>query len=429
MKKLIAAAMVIAVLAATGCAASSGQDSEASGSSQAASSAESAASDEAASSAEAAVYEISVAVPEGQSGEWRTDDPETQENNIVKLVSAQMEEGAFVARYEAVNDGTTSVNLKHYDGVACDAFYTYTLAVEGGQISEEGAPEETKAPDADVLDTFLSGEWAEDGSQFATMTVKAGEEGGWDAEVATPATHSAHVYKMTLHYDCFLQKLVYDGGSVYDAPITDSDEGELGDPVATDQQGIIEILSTDDGKVGLYWNSEANSEGRDITFARTDGGESDYADFQASVIGADGELDAEDASDRGAADDDDAAAVGDGQNPVMNFVGPYAAGRASMTVDATGESGASITIIWGTSAAEHSEWVIEGTFDPDTLTVEYSGAVKTNYVFNEDGTVKSQDVEYSDGTGSIVFNDSELSCTWFNDNEPDNGSIEFTWSA
>ena len=100
-----------------------------------------------------------------------------------------------------------------------------------------------------------------------------------------------------------------------------------------------------------------------------------------------------------------------------------------MKVEPSGANEASITITWASSAAEASEWTINGTFDPDTLTVNYSNAVKTNLVYREDGSVKTEDVEYSDGSGRIVFRDDTLSCTWENDNEPDNGAMVFTWSA
>ena len=412
MKKLMLAAAMAATLIMAGCAGASGESSAASASSQAES------SSAVSSSAQDGAYAIELAVPEGQAGEWRTDDPDTQENNIVKLVSADMEGGNFVARYEAVNDGVTTVNLKHYDGVACDVLYTYTLAVENGQISEEGDPVKTEAPDANVLDPYLSGEWAEAESQFATLTIEANPEGGWAAEAATPASHSAHIYKMTLHYDCDLQKLVYDDGALYDAPITDSADDELGEPVSTDQQGIVEITSTDEGALALYWNAEANSEGRDITFERASGDAVNYADYEKDVFGAEDE-----------SGNDDAGAEEDGQNPIMNFVGPYACDRASMMVEASGQSDAKITIDWASSASENTEWVITGTFDVDTMTVDYADAVKTNYVYNGDGSVESQDVEYSDGAGRIVFSDDgSLSCTWENDSEPDIGSMEFSWS-
>lgn len=414
MKKLILAAAIAAALVATGCAASSGQ------SSQEAASGEAVSSSEPASSAQDGEYAISLAVPEGLAGEWRTDDPEAQENNIVKPVSAEMQGKEFVARYEAVNDGETTVNLKHYNGPACDLLYTYTLSVDNGQIAERGEPVVTEAPDDDVLGQFLLGAWVDNEAPYAQFEIAKNPEGGWDAEAITPASHSGHVYKMTLYYDCDLQRLVYDNGALYDVPITDSDKGELGDPVAADQQGIVEVVSTDEGKVRLLWNAEANSEGLDIYFERPDGTAKDFADFQKSVLGI---------ADDGAGSDGAEATHESGQNPLMNFVGPYACDRASMLVECSGKSDAKITITWGSSASENSEWVITGAFDTDTLTVDYTDAVKTNYVYNSDGSVKSQDVEYSDGSGRVVFHDGDsLSCTWDNYSEPENGPMEFTWS-
>lgn len=432
MKKLIAAAALAAVLIATGCAASSGQSSASSDASQASSSTEAASSS---AEQEGATYSIEVSAPADQPGEWRTDDPAFQENNIVKLVSSGLEGGKFVATYEPVNDGSTSVNLMHYTGPACDMFYTYILTVENGQIKEEGEPYLTQAPDADVIDPFISGDWVEDETQFSTLNVEKNAEGGWSAEAVTAATHSGHVFKMNLYYDCDLQKLMYSDGAMYDVPITDSEDGELGDPVATDMQGAIEIASTDDGKVALYWNSEANSEDRDITFVRIDGAGADYADFQEAVLGipaaepndANGEEVAPDESADEAAQEGDADAE-DGQNPVMNFVGEYVCDRAIMKVEAAGSQDALITIDWGSSADSNAEWVIRGYFDTDKLTVNYQDAVKTAYVYNPDGSVKSEEVEYSDGAGHIIFHDNPISCTWQNETEPDNGAMEFTWN-
>ena len=434
MKKLLLAAALAGALVATGCAASSTQSSTATSSGQAGSSETSSL----AASAEDGTYAIEAAIPAGQAGEWRTDDPATLENNVVKLVSSAVEGDAFVAQYEPVNDGTTSVNLKHYNGPACDMFYTYTLTVENGQISQKGEAVLTQAPAADALNPFLAGNWAEDETQFTVLDLENNDEGGWSAQAVSPVSHGAYVYKMTLYYDCELQKLVYDDGAVYDAPITDSaDETDLGDPNATGKQGTMEITSTDDGNVALFWNAEANGGDHDITFVRTDG-DAEYADFEKALNSsiANAATDAEEASDQDAQSDateraeSSDSSIDEGQNPIMNFVGPYACGRASMMVEPSGANEANITITWGSSAAEAAEWSITGTFDPDTFTVNYSDAVKTYLVFQEDGSIKTQEVEYSDGSGRIIFHDDNmLSCTWENDNEPENGAMDFTWSA
>ena len=118
-----------------------------------------------------------------------------------------------------------------------------------------------------------------------------------------------------------------------------------------------------------------------------------------------------------------------GQNPVMNFVGIYADGRATMTVAASGENEALITVDWGSSAAERAEWVMKGTFDTENLKVEYSGGTKSTAVFKEDGTVESETVEYSDGTGVITFTENPLSVTWQDDKEHIADDLTFTWAV
>ena len=109
----------------------------------------------------------------------------------------------------------------------------------------------------------------------------------------------------------------------------------------------------------------------------------------------------------------------DGQNPVMNFVGNYASGRASMLVEATDMNhGTKISVTWGSNAAEHSEWTMSGEFDEESLTVTYSDCTRKDVVFNEDGSIKSETVGYENGKGKIIFSeDGGLSLTWQDDTE------------
>ena len=119
------------------------------------------------------------------------------------------------------------------------------------------------------------------------------------------------------------------------------------------------------------------------------------------------------AKDAAPAGSEEAAAQEDGQNPVMNFIGVYGHDRASIMVEADGTDGAKITVTWGASAAENAEWVMSGKFDPETLTVAYTDCVKTVYVWNEQGEIDSETVEYENGEGTITFTDGEaLSLTW-----------------
>ena len=95
----------------------------------------------------------------------------------------------------------------------------------------------------------------------------------------------------------------------------------------------------------------------------------------------------------------------DWQNPVLNFVGDYQCGRAHAAVRSAGFEDAWITIQWGGSAWELTQWDIFGTLDTDTRTIAYSGCTKSNLVYDENGEVKSQEPEYEGGTGTIVFRD------------------------
>lgn len=117
----------------------------------------------------------------------------------------------------------------------------------------------------------------------------------------------------------------------------------------------------------------------------------------------------------------------DGQNPVMNFVGNYAEGRCNIFVEAVNKTDAKFTVTWGSSAAEHEEWVMSGTMDADTLTVPYSNCVKTTIVFKEDGTQESATVRYENGTGKFVFTN-DLKLTWQDDQEDAAKDLVFTYA-
>ena len=117
---------------------------------------------------------------------------------------------------------------------------------------------------------------------------------------------------------------------------------------------------------------------------------------------------------------------GDGQNPVMNFVGRYACDRARAQVDCFGEDGAQITVTWGGSAWDLTRWVIVGPLEPDTLTVEYAGCVKTIETYDDNGELVSEKVVYEDGTGTVVFGE-DGTFTWHEDQSEADGDLVFAW--
>ncbi|MCR4607137.1 MAG: hypothetical protein K5771_05390 [Oscillospiraceae bacterium] len=118
----------------------------------------------------------------------------------------------------------------------------------------------------------------------------------------------------------------------------------------------------------------------------------------------------------------------DGQNPVMNFVGPYVCDRANVLIEADGAHGAKASVTWSSSATELSEWSMSGIFDEETLSFKYSNGIKTNYVYGEDGFVTSTETVYKDGSGTFAFTvDGILS--WVDDTEHAADGMLFTFNA
>lgn len=120
----------------------------------------------------------------------------------------------------------------------------------------------------------------------------------------------------------------------------------------------------------------------------------------------------------------------DGQNPIMNFIGPYASDRANILIEANGMEGAKVTVSWADNAGETSEWAMTGTFDTNTLTIAYDNGTKTVRTYNEDGTVKSEEVIYTDGTGTLTFTEADgaTKLTWNDDKEHVAEGMEFTFN-
>ena len=116
----------------------------------------------------------------------------------------------------------------------------------------------------------------------------------------------------------------------------------------------------------------------------------------------------------------------DWQNPVMNFIGEYQCDRAHALVECFGKDEAWITIEWGGSATELARWIIVGRLDTETMTVEYSGCAKTIVTFDESGEELSQETEYEDGTGTVVFHD-DGTFTWHEDQSEYGTDMVFEW--
>lgn len=107
----------------------------------------------------------------------------------------------------------------------------------------------------------------------------------------------------------------------------------------------------------------------------------------------------------------------DGQNPVMNVVGAYAADRASILVEADGTDGAKFTVRWADSVSETNEWTMSGKFNEADMSVSYDNCVRKKLAFNEKGEMTSDETLYENGTGKVVFDADALTLTWTDDQD------------
>ena len=120
----------------------------------------------------------------------------------------------------------------------------------------------------------------------------------------------------------------------------------------------------------------------------------------------------------------------EGQNPVMNFIGVYnAEGSKEVLVEAEEKENAKFTVTTAANPWFHTETVMSGTFDSETLTVEFSNAEMTEFTYNSDGSVREEKTGYKSGSGKAVFNEADSTLTLtITENLPD-GDVEtvFTW--
>ena len=112
-------------------------------------------------------------------------------------------------------------------------------------------------------------------------------------------------------------------------------------------------------------------------------------------------------------------------NPVAAYAGQYYIGKGNLSISPEGENGALIQVWWGSSASEHSEWVMHGTYDESSKTITYKDCEKHDITLNEDGEVDKDETAYTDGTGSVKINDNG-SVTWIDDQDHIADDLEMT---
>ena len=219
-------------------------------------------------------YILRFPVQENETGEWVADDM-SQDDSIVKLAYARLENGAFEVRYDPVGDGEMAVAVRHMNGIACDEAHTFELLVKDGKIQEVTGGSYTASPTDEELAAYCIGEWREQETQFTQMTIGTNDEGALTAEIVSPMTHGAYLFRMTLHYDCELNAFLYDDGEQYDLPITDSEEADLGEPVQQNLSGRLLLLADENDTLLLSWYNQLTPEEPEIVFFRLNGEEAD----------------------------------------------------------------------------------------------------------------------------------------------------------
>lgn len=219
-------------------------------------------------------YILRFPVQENETGEWVADDM-SQDDSIVKLAYARLENGAFEVRYDPVGDGEMAVAVRHMNGIACDEAHTFELLVKDGKIQEVTGGSYTASPTDEELAAYCIGEWREQETQFTQMTIGTNDEGALTAEIVSPMTHGAYLFRMTLHYDCELNAFMYDDGALYDLPITDSEEADLGEPVQQNLSGRLLLLADENDTLLLSWYNQLTPEEPEIVFFRLNGEEAD----------------------------------------------------------------------------------------------------------------------------------------------------------
>ena len=117
----------------------------------------------------------------------------------------------------------------------------------------------------------------------------------------------------------------------------------------------------------------------------------------------------------------------DWQNPVMNFVGEYQCGDLHALVECLGYDEAWITVEQEISASKKAQWNLVGRFDPDTLTVEYTGCAKQIITVDDKGEATDMETEYEDGFGTVVFGD-DGTFTWHEEEPGFETDLVFEWA-
>lgn len=206
-------------------------------------------------------YVLRVPVDADDPGEWIADDM-SQDDSVVKLASAELKDGVYTITYEPTGDGVITAAVRHITNGACDRLYTYDLEVKDGKATGVTGGSYTESPSNEMISEYITGEWLEAETQFTQAEIIDNPAGGFDVTIISPATHGSFIIKATMYYDCETDNFVYENGSVYEVPITDSEEEDPGEAVRTDASGTITIIPDEAQEkiASLEWRTSENPE-------------------------------------------------------------------------------------------------------------------------------------------------------------------------
>ena len=119
------------------------------------------------------------------------------------------------------------------------------------------------------------------------------------------------------------------------------------------------------------------------------------------------------------------------QNPMMNFIGTYTNGRAMMTVSCIGKDQASISISWGSSACETTIWNMSGavTASNEKVSVSFDNCTKQTFMYDVNGQLLSDLIDYEHGSGSIDFLSSDYNAYWHDAQEGAGDGFSFWYCS
>ncbi len=346
--------------------------------------------------------------------------------------------------------------MKKWICLLLTAVLLLSLCACGGTAADQKtAPEPTQEPVQAVKEWTRQGFFADENGNFASVTwMDDVDEPGWYAAFMIGEDPVEDSYSGMVQQDgSALRGTLSSGGSAGDLTVAISEDGEDGVVFAVEggetyrfthmemEEPLATLWVNTEG-YGFFTSFAEGEEPDDTPWTSMQEGVAEPKTFTLTAVPGDGwffvkwtlngeEYSQDEQITLEVSEDTDLVAVfefaEDGQNPVMNFIGPYVCDRARALVEADGSDGARITIKWGSSAWELGRWVIAGPFDADTLTVDYTDCVMSVLTYGDDGELKSEAVEYENGTGRIVF-DGAGSFTWHDDmSERDDMVFEWSW--